>query len=370
MDKQTLSNASRINSSRIWIFTRKWLLPNPGTIVLMLVLALAVPAMVLGQGEPGPTSTAVIPFQGRVADADRNPVTGKQNMEFRIYDVPTGGSPLWEEYWTGGNAVDLSDGLFSVMLGSINTALGSVIQGSNRLYLGITVGTDSEMEPRVQLGSVPYSIWSRTVADDSITSPKIADGAIQAEDISPDAFPPGVPVGTVISWWRATANTPLPSDEWAIADGSVVTDSESPLYGQTLPDLTDRFIMGVDADSIGQAGGSNTLNLSHSHQVNSHTHSIPSHSHSSGTLRANVAVEHDRVYVKRFGSGFDATYANFTGNTHYNTHRTDDSADVEGDTDSWSGTSGASQPGTDTQLSSTTDNRPEYVGLLFLVRIK
>jgi len=133
------------------------------------------------------TSTSTIPYQGRLADASGNPITGKQNMEFRLYDVPVGGVPLWEEFWTGANSVDVSDGLFSVMLGSVNTGLAAAVQGHNSLYLGITVGTDSEMTPRVQLGSVPFSIWSLTVADNSITTAKIADGAVTTAKLAPDA---------------------------------------------------------------------------------------------------------------------------------------------------------------------------------------
>jgi hypothetical protein len=112
-------------------------------------------------------------------------------MEFRLYDVPTGGVPLWEEFWTGANSVNVSDGLFSVMLGSINTDLTSVVQGHDTLYLGITVGTDSEMEPRVQLGSVPFSVWSLTVADNSITADKITDNAVGSSEIAPDAVGSG-----------------------------------------------------------------------------------------------------------------------------------------------------------------------------------
>ena len=143
---------------QVGAFVQRWLLPNPGTLVLMVLLALVVPTLAAPLRAPGAVSTSVISYQGRLADADGNPITGKVNMEFRIYDVPTGGTPLWEEYWTGGNAVDVSDGLFNVMLGSINNTLADAIAGHDELYLGITVGTDSEMEPRVQLGSVPFSM--------------------------------------------------------------------------------------------------------------------------------------------------------------------------------------------------------------------
>jgi len=91
----------------------RWLgrqmIPNIGTLLMVVVLLLTIP------------SACLISYQGRLADADGNPITGKVNIEFRLYDVPTGGVPLWEEFWTGGNAVDVSDGLFSVMLGGIST---------------------------------------------------------------------------------------------------------------------------------------------------------------------------------------------------------------------------------------------------------
>ena len=134
------------------------LVPNLGTIIVVVILLFTFPTLAAPLRAPATVSTSGISYQGRLADADGNPITGKVNMELRIYDVPTGGTPLWEEYRTGGNAVDVSDGLFNVMLGSINNTLAEAIAGHDELYLGITVGTDSEMEPRVQLGSVPFSM--------------------------------------------------------------------------------------------------------------------------------------------------------------------------------------------------------------------
>jgi hypothetical protein len=124
-------------------------------------------------------------YQGRLADSSGNPLTATVSMEFRIYDVPTGGVPLWTEMWTGSNAVEVSDGLFNVMLGSINNTLAESIEGHDELYLGITVNTDSEMQPRVQLGSVPFSMQAMTALDGSITTEKIASGAVtQQQSVS------------------------------------------------------------------------------------------------------------------------------------------------------------------------------------------
>ncbi len=99
-------------------------------------------------------------------------------MIFRLYSAATGGAPLWEEQWTGSNGVKVSDGLFNVMLGSLTPIPQSVITGNDTLYLGITVGTDDEMSPRVQLGSVPFAVQALTVPDGSITAAKIATGVV------------------------------------------------------------------------------------------------------------------------------------------------------------------------------------------------
>ncbi len=155
-------------------------------VALVLILLTTFPGLAAQSSAPMGTSLSTIPYQGRLADASGNPITDRQNMEFRLYDTPVGGTPLWEEFWTGGNSVNVSDGLFSVMLGSINTGLVSVVQGNDQLYLGITVGTDTEMAPRVQLGSAPISMIALTVPDGSVTGEKIADGVVTSAHLNID----------------------------------------------------------------------------------------------------------------------------------------------------------------------------------------
>ena len=160
---------------------RAWL-PSRGTVLFVTVVVAAlfytgsVGAFPLRA--PSAPSTSIMSYQGHLADSGGNPLTEGVDMEFRVYDVPTGGAPLWTEIWTGGDEVEVSDGLFNVMLGSINNTLAESVEGHDELYLGITVNTDSEMEPRVQLGSVPFSMQAMTVPDGSITMEKIASGAV------------------------------------------------------------------------------------------------------------------------------------------------------------------------------------------------
>lgn len=172
-----------LNYARAWRFAQKWLLPNPGTLIVVLILLVIMPTLARPFQGPTAASISTIPYQGRLANAAGEPLTDMVNMEFRLYNVPIGGTPLWIETWAMENSVRVTDGLFSVMLGSLNTNLASVVQSHSTLYLGIAVGTDSEMAPRVQLGSVPFSIWSLTVADNSVTSAKIADNAVGNSEI-------------------------------------------------------------------------------------------------------------------------------------------------------------------------------------------
>lgn len=170
------------------------LLPTPGNaiftlaILALLVAAQSAGALPLGRpaAEPYNSSTSTVAYQGRLADSFGNPLTGTYNMEFRLYSQVSSGTALWNEMWTGSNSVQVSDGLFNVMLGSLTPIPQNVVTGNNSLWLGIAVGTDSEMQPRVQLGSVPFAVQALTVPDGSVTSAKIADGAITQVKLASD----------------------------------------------------------------------------------------------------------------------------------------------------------------------------------------
>jgi hypothetical protein len=76
------------------------------------------------------------------------------------------------------------------MLGSLNPISTDLIASHNQLWLGITVGTDDEMQPRIKLGSVPFAIQALTVPDGSITSAKLnlTEGLTVTGDISLDGI--------------------------------------------------------------------------------------------------------------------------------------------------------------------------------------
>jgi len=155
---------------RVRAFLR-WLTPNGGTLLLIALLVLTQNVWAWrtqAPAAPGASATTVN-YQGRLADSDGNPLDGVYGMTFALYDAPTGGNPIWTESHT---AVTVSDGLFSVGLGS-QTPGGiptSVWDGDR--YLEITVGGET-LSPRELIRSVPIAGMALTVPDGSITTDKI-----------------------------------------------------------------------------------------------------------------------------------------------------------------------------------------------------
>ena len=182
---------TRISSSLSSINWSSWL-PSRGNVVFTLVViiamfwaqsARALPWMAPNAAE---SSTGTWPYQGRLADGTGNPITNTVSMIFRLYGADLGGTPLWEEQWTGSNSVLVSDGLFNIMLGSLTPIPQGLVTGNGSLWLGITAGTDDEMMPRVQLGSVPFAVQALTVPDGSIVTTKLADGSVTQSKLGAD----------------------------------------------------------------------------------------------------------------------------------------------------------------------------------------
>ncbi len=97
-------------------------------------------------------------YQGYLADTDGNPVSSTVKMTFKLYNTSAGGSALWTETH---NSVTVNQGIFNVVLGSLTNLTESLFE--QELYLGIAVGSDSEMTPRRRLASTAYAIRAKSV---------------------------------------------------------------------------------------------------------------------------------------------------------------------------------------------------------------
>lgn len=117
------------------------------TLILMIVIA----GIVVG-ARSAAAVPAGMPVQGTLTHTDGTAVEGEQQIVFRIYDAAVGGSVLYEETAT----LTLVQGRFDVYLGRSTPLPFATFTGSE-LWLGITVGTDAEMTPRFEIGTVPFA---------------------------------------------------------------------------------------------------------------------------------------------------------------------------------------------------------------------
>lgn len=94
-----------------------------------------------------------INFQGKLVNSNgTNVVDNTYSVVFTLYTAPSGGTTLWTETQN----VTTTTGAFQVSLGSV-TSLADVNFNQDQLYLGIKVGSDSEMTPRIRFTAVPYA---------------------------------------------------------------------------------------------------------------------------------------------------------------------------------------------------------------------
>jgi len=97
----------------------------------------------------------LINYQGKLTTPAGLLIDGNYSMTFNIYDLAVGGSSLWNETQP---AVTVDKGVFSVLLGSVNSIPDSVFQYGAIRYLGVQVGADPEMTPLKEIVSVGYAI--------------------------------------------------------------------------------------------------------------------------------------------------------------------------------------------------------------------
>jgi hypothetical protein len=106
-------------------------------------------------------------FQGFLTDSLDNPLTDTMSIEFRIYDLVSGGTLLWSETQT---SVEVTEGVFNVQLGSVTPVPDYVFPGDSR-WLELEIASEI-LAPRTEISSVAYSYRSdrADTADFSLTS--------------------------------------------------------------------------------------------------------------------------------------------------------------------------------------------------------
>ena len=181
-----------------------------------------------------------IHYQGYLKDTTTGaPVSTATSVRFSLYSSNPGrNNPVWSE----SRSVTPVNGIYSIQLGS-TTPITSPFDVP--YYLGITVGTDSEMALQ-PLSSTAYafrageadsvsvsSIGTTAIADGSITTPKIANGAVTDALISGPISAGKLELSTLVakSGDTMTGALFLPANGLQLAGNQIVTSGGSFGYG-------------------------------------------------------------------------------------------------------------------------------------------
>lgn len=283
--------------------------------VMVFVAAMLITAAVYGASSP-----PIINYTGTLTNTDGAKVNGSVNMVFSVYSSATGGGPLWTESWSSAatppNPVIVNNGNFNVMLGDYTPLPATLFAAHPNTFLGIKVGTDTEMLPRQRVASVGYSFVAGN----------------------------GIPKGGIIMWSGSLNQIP---EGWALCDGS-----------NGVPDLRDRFVVGAGSGyTVAQTGGVASNNISHNHSLNGHTHYMD-HSHTV-TLGGVPGEGSNNGYATVDWKDVGSSGKSAVGE-HYHP------AYVSGST---MANTGGANGNTGSGGATNLENRPPYYSLAFIIKL-
>ncbi len=128
------------------------------------------------------TALAAVPhwisYQGYLARPDGTPLDTTVSITFRLYPEFSSVSPIWDEIAD----VTTVNGIYNVLLGAADNFPQTFFDDGS-MWLGIQVGTDAEMSPRIDLAAVPYAYRIGTIdeaAGGTISGDVVINGKLNA----------------------------------------------------------------------------------------------------------------------------------------------------------------------------------------------
>jgi hypothetical protein len=195
-----------------------------------------------------------LPIQARLTTPDGQPVNGARTITFTLYAAD--GQSLWS---SGPETVAVNGGVFSTTLGDDSTAWAA-LTWQEPYSVGIRVGSDPEMVPRLTLAAVPYAhfaVAAGAVPPHSITSEQLAVdekslAAVSNGKLTATSFPDRLLVGnTATDVWFTGRSHVAGANYMEFGAGVIGKEANAGKIGyQTLtPGMLDIVGAGTTADS-------------------------------------------------------------------------------------------------------------------------
>jgi hypothetical protein len=237
------------------------------TTVIVILLSIVLLSTTALADVPGQ-----INYQGTLTDAGGVSLDTTVAMIFTIYDDSTGGSAKWTETQP---AVQVSAGIFNVLLGSVNSLSNTVFNQASR-WLGVQLGGDPELTPRQQIAAVGYAFCS--AESDTADYARSAGGGSGGDDgdwtISGDdmyaAVDGKIGVGTAAPVYKLDVKGSISGSDTTANSYGVIGDSTFGVYGYCQSgdavlgsSFNSRGVAGYSTNSAGVYGWSSTSNAGH-----------------------------------------------------------------------------------------------------------
>jgi hypothetical protein len=140
-------------------FINRWTNHKPLAVLSLIFLSLLfvlIPFISNSSQTASASPFGTLNFQARIQTNNSNIVPdGNYTVTFRLYNAQSGGTASWTET----QSLSVKNGYFSAYLGSV-TPFNTSIDWSASQWLTLAINTDSEMNPRIKLTSVPYAFRS------------------------------------------------------------------------------------------------------------------------------------------------------------------------------------------------------------------
>jgi hypothetical protein len=191
------------------------------------------------------TVPQIVSYQGVLKEAGEPIADGEHDVIFRIYDSETGGTVLWTGTHTvaNGNPVSTEGGVFSVLLGSGDgNNLPDDLFTNPQTFLGVTVGSDTEMVPRQQTGAAPYALNAKKIDGVGLATTTFAlgdllyvnaDGELDRLSVGSAGTLLGIDSG--VPGWVSTTSLGIVASQWSTNGSSVSYSAGNVGIGTTTP---------------------------------------------------------------------------------------------------------------------------------------
>ena len=170
---------------------------------------------------------ATISYQGVLRYAGDIVTDGDYTLRFKLFDVATLGSALGTPAeWSEDHTTTVTDGLFSVVLGSISPFGDAAIHFTAPYWLEIDIvegATVTTLSPRIELTAAPYAVKSGGVRGSNITFHPGSGGSLGIGTTTPEANL------QVLGNWRlgplASGTLPTGADNWLNANNGILYEA-------------------------------------------------------------------------------------------------------------------------------------------------